>query len=178
MQHHYLKSAFLGAMCLLSLSGAAQYDHSYSGTKFPARIAEFYYTGQRNYDESGKDISVSYSAQGKIELTSYVYPSKGVELDYHFNEYKLMLLQQKARAKVITSDTLYVQEKDGLASELTFKDYYHNEKQTLSSFLFMFKYKGWFVMVRATCPAGYGIQARSELKAYLENMPFPEIECK
>jgi len=101
MQHHYLKSVFLGAIFLLSLSGAAQYDHSYSGTKFPARIAEFYYTGQRNYDESGKDISVSYSAQGKIELTSYVYPSKGVELDYHFNEYKLMLLQQKARAKVI-----------------------------------------------------------------------------
>lgn len=178
MQHHLFRSMVLVAVCLLSLSGTAQYDHSFSGTNFPARIAEFYYTGQRNYDETGKDISVSYSAQGKIELTSYVYPSRDVELSYHFNEYKLMLLQQKARAKVITSDTLHIQEHHGLASELTFRDYYHDEKQILSSFLFMFKYKGWFIMVRATCPAGYSIQARTGLKAYLENMPFPEIECK
>jgi hypothetical protein len=78
-----------------AFSSYNDYTHSFSGTLFPYKTGSFNFTGQKTYDDSGKDISVGYKSASKIELTHFVYPSDDESLKSHFNGYKNSLLSEQ-----------------------------------------------------------------------------------
>jgi len=51
------------------------YVHPYSKFSFPKKIENFHFTGVRNYDREGKDISVGYDSPTPVAATVYVYPA-------------------------------------------------------------------------------------------------------
>jgi hypothetical protein len=178
MKNNIFRLLLFPGFILLSFASHAQFNHTFSGTAFPSQSGNFKYVGQRQYDADGKDISVSYEALGIIELTHYIYPSKGIDLLDHFNDYKKMLLAQKRKAKILSAEDVTTGGISGKFSKMNFYDNFHGTNQTLTSYLYMYESKGWFIMLRITCISGEDVKVEKEISEYISDMHFPGIEAK
>jgi hypothetical protein len=178
MKNKNLRYSVLLALFSLSCSLSAQFVHSFSGTSFPKEIEHFTYTGTRQYDDIGKDISAGYRTLSSIELTQYIYPPTGEDLQTHFLNYKKMLLDQKKRSKVISSEDIKTRGIDGKFLKLELYDNFNGTDRKLYSYLFIYQYKGWFIMLRITCITDYNEMIEKEIYAYIPEMPFPTIDYK
>jgi hypothetical protein len=177
MKNSKIKFILIIASALLSHGSIAQYVHSFSGTKFAKEIGHFKFLSPRLYDDIGKDISVGYRSLSLIELTHYIYPSSE-ELSPHFNNYKNSLLSRYKGAKVLSTEDIITSGIKGEFSKFEFFDNFHGKDQKIYSYLYMYKHKGWFIMLRITCDTDLNAMIEKEISEYIEIMPFPTIELK
>lgn len=161
-----------------SFTSIQQYVHSFSGTTFATKIGNFKIIGPRQYDDTGKDISVGYKSNSMIELTQYIYPSNGLDLYKHFESYKNSLLTNKIKAKLLITENIKTQGIPGKYSKFEFLENFHGLNQTVYSYLYIYKTKGWFIKLRITCKSDNYISMEKEITDYVARMPFPTIENK
>jgi hypothetical protein len=168
----------LGVFVFQSFKTERAYVHSFSETKFEANIANFYILGPKQYDDTGKDISVGYRSNSQIELTHYIYPSIGQNAFQHFQEYKNSLLTSKRSAKLIVSTKVTTRDIPGNMAKFEFIEDFHGLNQKVFSYLYIYESKGWFTMIRASCKATNAVSVEKEISEYLSSMPFPTSNYK
>jgi hypothetical protein len=168
----------LSGFVLLSFAPVKQYVHTYSGTNFPDKIANFSFKFTKEYDETGKDISVAYGLNKIIELTQYIYPANGQDLDEHFESYTKTIQSVKGNVKVISTKDIITNKISGKTSKFEYNEDFHSKNQKVYSYLYIYKSKGWFIKLRITCLIENDKSNEKEIEAYLEEMPFPTKESK
>ena len=168
----------LGVFVFQSFKTERAYVHSFSETKFEANIANFYILGPKQYDDTGKDISVGYNSKSMIALTHYIYPSIGQNAFQHFQEYKNSLLTSKRSAKLIVSTKVTTRNIPGNMAKFEFFEDFFGMNQKVFSYLYIYESKGWFIMIRITSKAENAISVEKEISEYLATMPFPTINYK
>jgi len=163
---------------LQSLAVNQPYVHTFSKTIFAENVGNFSIIGPKQYDDIGKDISVGYRTISMIELTQYIYPSNGQELNEHFDNYKKSLLSNKSKAKLLSTENVTTKNIPGKFSKFELNDDFHGMNQKVYSYLYMYKLKGWFIMLRVTCTTVNNSSIEKEINEYVANMPFPSLEYK
>jgi hypothetical protein len=173
---------FLFSLCWLvittSFVSANEYIHSFSGTVFPDKIANFSFKFTKEYDETGKDISVAYGLNKIIELTQYIYPANGQDLNKHFESYKKTIFSVKNNAKLILSEDIKTNNLTGKKAKFEYFEDFHSKNQKVYSYLYIYKSKGWFIKLRITATTDDNTSNEKEIDAYLLEMPFPIKESK
>ncbi len=154
------------------------YTHSFSGTIFPFKTGNFNIIGPKIYDNIGKDIGVGYNSTNKIELTHYIYPSGNEFLKNHFDGYKNSLLSEKSNIKCLTTKEITTSKIDGFFSKFSLTENFYGNDKKVNSYLYMYKYKGWFIMIRVTCDTSNVKLKEKEIEAYLSKMQFPKKEYR
>lgn len=161
-----------------TLLGNSQFYHTFSGTNFPYRIGNFLYTWPQQYDDLGKDISVSYKIDNKVVMTQYVYPTKGRNLNTHFNDYNNSLLTQKPKSKLISSDKINTKGIFGKVSKLEYIEKFYGKDQMVYSYVYIYESLGWFIIIRCTSQIVDNAAIEKDINEYVSKMPFPTIEFK
>ena len=159
-----------------TLLGNSQFYHSFSGTNFPHKIGNFEYTWPQQYDDLGKDISVSFIFDNKGTVSQYIYPSKGQNLAKHFDDYKNSLLSHKSKSKLLSTDKIVTKGISGYVSKLEFIEDLFGKEQMVLSYLYIYESLGWFVMIRCTSQIEDRALIEKEIKEYVSKMPFPTIK--
>ncbi|OFY27730.1 MAG: hypothetical protein A2X01_14940 [Bacteroidetes bacterium GWF2_35_48] len=158
------------------------YKHSFSGTYFPEKIDAFSIIEPKQYDNTGKDIGVGYRTSDEAELTQYIYPAlengQKTTLDAHFNNYKMALMTNYAEIKLIKEDKYVLNSKTGKYAQFTYIEEFHNKRQKLNSYLYIFEDKGWFIKIRVTCPINNKKSCDSAINEYLKKIPWPTMVRK
>jgi hypothetical protein len=154
------------------------YNHLFSDTFFAYKTGNFNFIGQKNYDDVGKDISVGYKSASKVELTHYVYPSENVSLKSHFDGYKNSLLSEKSNIKCLETKEIITSKMTGMFSKFSLTENFYGSDKKVNSYLYMYKCKGWFIMIRITCEPQNNQVKEKDIEGYLTKMQFPKKECK
>lgn len=171
-------------LCIFSIlsfsafKGLNDYTHSFSGTFFAYKSGNFNFIGQKNYDDLGKDISVGYKSTSKVELTHFIYPSKNESLKSHFNGYKNSLLSEKLNIKCLETKEIITSKMNGMFSKFSLIENFYGSDKKVNSYLYVYKCKGWFVMIRITCEPQNIQLKEKDIQDYLNKMQFPKKECR
>ena len=154
------------------------YTHSFSGTTFTNKTGQFNIIGPKIYDNLGKDIGVGYKSASKVELTHYIYPSGNEALKSHFNYYRNSLLSEKSNIKCLETKEITTSKMNGLFSKFSLIENFHGSDKKVNSYLYMYKCKGWFIMIRVTCDTSKIQLKEKDIEGYLNKMQFPKKECR
>lgn len=174
-------SYFLFILSILFFSSFEEnkdYTHSFSGTIFTNKTGQFNIIGPRIYDNLGKDIGVGYKSTSKVELTHYIYPSGNESLKSHFNDYRNSLLSEKSNIKCLETKEITTSKMNGLFSKFSLIENFHGSDKKVNSYLYMYKCKGWFIMIRITCDTSNIQLKEKDIGGYLIKMQFPKKEYR
>jgi hypothetical protein len=169
---------FVFGIGIQSYSQNQTYIHPFSKTKFKGKVGNFISVGPRTYDASGKDISVGYNSFHNIALTQYIYPSNDEDLNQHFENYKTSLLSNKSNPKLLSEADVTTKKILGKFAKFEFYEDFFGVPQLVYSYLYIYKSKGWFIMLRITCKTNFNAVFEKEITDYVDKMPFPNTENK
>jgi hypothetical protein len=161
------------------------YVHEAAGAVFPERIGEFQRTSVVRYDDTGANISSSYSLRrpdGRLHLTVYVYPSpqgptaetRAATCRREFEASReIIVSQNKGAERVEDGAAPAAQGTSGHRSVYRYAMNYDGQDQQVRSEIDLYCHVGgqWQVKYRATFPAGY--DAKEDIETFIRTGPWP-----
>jgi hypothetical protein len=150
--------------------------HAASGFLFPAQIGEFRRIITKQYDQVGRDISVSYNHdRTEIAATIYVYPVHGKRLEEEFQFRQNEVVSQHPGAKVTAHGPASVSPAriPALMAELVYTDIFRGRPQKLRSRLIVAQQGDWSAEYRITYPASGGKRAAAQADYLVASFGWP-----
>jgi len=138
--------------------------HIASGFSFPNKIGDFQRVMTRQYDPTGREVSVGYdSHKPEIAATIYVYPSNGRLLDTEFLVRENQIVAQHQGTKLIDRGTALItpNKTPALMANYEYTDNFAGRVQPLRSRLLVARRGDWNVEYRFTYPASEGVSGAS-----------------
>jgi hypothetical protein len=150
--------------------------HAASGFLFPAQIGEFRRILTKQYDQVGRDISVSYNDdRPEIAATIYIYPVHGKRLEEEFQFRKNEVVSQHPGAKVTAYGPASVSPAriSALMAEFVYTDIFRDRPQKLRSRLIVAQQGDWSAEYRITYPAAGGKKATARADYLVASFAWP-----
>jgi hypothetical protein len=150
--------------------------HVPSNTFFINNVFDFVIVNKNVFDDSGENISVTYSLKNPVQiiLTAFVYPA--VNPQNHFEEGISQILTLYHNAKLIRQGDAPVTVVRGKYALFSITDKFYGTEQELYSFYYLFETRGWFVKFRITFLLKDYDAAIPRIDSYFQLFMFPGKE--
>jgi hypothetical protein len=136
----------------------------------------------KQYDREGRDVSVGYNWGQAVAMTVYVYPipqgGSDSTLEGHFQSCKREVLSRHQGAELLSENQVIAspggKKRTGSRAAFSYTERFAQQQQPVHSELYLFVLRPWFIKYRVTHPAGQEAKAEPVIKAFIEELSWPE----
>jgi hypothetical protein len=151
--------------------------HIASGFSFPNKIGDFQRVMARQYEATGRDVSVGYNNdKSQVAATIFLYPSRGRLLETEFVVRENEIVAQHQGTKLVDRGTALITPKktSALMANYEYTDTFAGRVQLLRSRLVVAQRGEWDIEYRFTYPASEGVAGASMVDFLQKSFVWPE----
>jgi hypothetical protein len=151
--------------------------HIASGFSFPNKIGDFQRVMARQYEATGRDVSVGYNNdKSQVAATIFLYPSRGRLLETEFVVRENEIVAQHQGTKLVDRGTALITPKktSALMANYEYTDTFAGRVQLLRSRLVVAQGGEWDIEYRFTYPASEGVAGASMVDFLQKSFVWPE----
>jgi hypothetical protein len=155
--------------------------HVASGFSFPNKIGDFQRVMARQYEATGKDVSVGYNDEKpQVAATFFIYLSRGRLIETEFVVRENEIVAQHQGTKLVDRGTALITPKktSALMANYEYTDTFAGRVQLLRSRLVVAQRGDWDIEYRFTYPASEGASAAAKVEFLQNSFVWPEAMQK